>query len=121
MVMSKPVLFVCKSCNTTCNEDSELSEGACLLDRLNELNENKFVIQAVGCLWMCEQACVVALSASEQFTYLFTDLPVRESPEALLEVAGFYLDRQGESIPYKKFPQVLKSANIARIPAIKPS
>lgn len=120
--MSKPVLFVCKSCNTTSSEDSEPSEGACLLARLNELNdEDKFVIQAVGCLWMCEQACVVALSASEQFTYLFTDLPVRESPEALLEVADFYLDRQGECIAYKKFPQVLKLAKIARIPPIKPS
>jgi predicted metal-binding protein len=117
--MSKPVLFVCKSCNTASQADLEPSEGACLLKRLNELNENKFLIQEVECLWMCERACVVALSASDRFTYLFTDLPVQESPEALLELANLSLDRQGKPIPYKKFPQVLKSANIARIPSVK--
>jgi predicted metal-binding protein len=117
--MSKPVLFVCKSCNRSSQEDLEPSEGACLLERLNELNENKFIIRPVGCLWMCERACVVALSASDRYTYLFTDLPVKESPEALLELADLCLDRQGKPIPYKKFPQVLKSANIARIPPLE--
>lgn len=34
---------------------------------------------------MCERACVVALSASDRFTYLFTDLPIQESPEASLK------------------------------------
>jgi predicted metal-binding protein len=66
---------------------------------------------------MCERACVVALSATDGFTYLFTDLPTEESPEALLKIADLYLNCQGESIPYKKFPQVLKSANVARIPS----
>ena len=68
---------------------------------------------------MCERACVAALSPGDGFTYLFTDLPAKESPEALLEVAELCLNNQGKSIPYKKFPQVLKSSNIARIPAIK--
>jgi predicted metal-binding protein len=116
--MSKPVLFVCKSCNTAAKEDLEPSEGTCLLDKLNELNNDRFIIKPVGCLWMCERACVVALCATDQFTYLFTDLPTQESPKALLEVADLYLNCQG-SIPYKKFPQVLKSASVARIPPIK--
>jgi predicted metal-binding protein len=117
--MSKPVLHVCTSCNTAAKKDLEPSEGTCLLDKLNELNQDRFIIKPVGCLWMCEQACVVALSATERFTYLFTDLPTQESPEALLEVADLYLNCQGGSIPYKKFPQVLKSANVARIPSIE--
>jgi predicted metal-binding protein len=117
--MSKPVLFVCKSCNRSSQADLEPSEGASLLERLNELNENKFLIQEVGCLWMCERACVVAFCTSDRFTYLFTDLPVQESPEALLELAELSLDLQDKPIPYKNFPQVLKSANIARIPPLK--
>jgi predicted metal-binding protein len=116
--MIKPVLFVCKSCNTTSKKDSELSEGAYLLDRLNKLNKDKIIIQEVGCLWMCERACVAALSAGDGFTYLFTDLPAKESPEALLELADLCFNNQGKSIPYKEFPKVLKSSNIARIPAI---
>ncbi len=116
--MIKPVLFVCKSCNTTSKKDSELSEGADLLERLNKLNKDKVAIQEVGCLWMCERTCVVALSAGDGFTYLFTDLPAKESPEALLELAELCFNNQGKSIPYKEFPQVLKASNIARIPAI---
>ncbi|MGL6345130.1 MAG: DUF1636 family protein [Waterburya sp.] len=116
--MLKPVLFVCKSCNSTSQSDLKPSEGACLLNRLNELNEDKFVIRAVECLWMCEQGCVVAVSATAQPTYLFTDLPLQESPEALLEFANLYLHYQDKSIPYSKFPQVLQSGNIARIPPI---
>ncbi|GAB4243703.1 MAG: hypothetical protein Kow0049_33380 [Stanieria sp.] len=117
--MSKPVLFVCQSCNATSQKDSKTPQGVCLLNRLREINQDRFVVQAEECLWMCEQACVVAISATNQPTYLFTNLPLQESPEALLKFAELYFDYQGKSIPYSKFPQVLKSANIARIPAIK--
>lgn len=117
--MSKPVLLVCKSCSASSEEDKEPSEGTLLLNKLHELNEDRLIIRDVGCLWMCERACVVALCTEEQNTYLFTDLPVKESAEALLELADLYLSYLGKSIPYKKFPQVLKSANIARIPPIK--
>jgi predicted metal-binding protein len=116
--MSKPVLFVCKSCNHASQADLEPSQGACLLNRLNELNGDKFVIRAVECLWMCERGCVVAVAATDQPTYLFTDLSFQESPEALLEFAELYLNRQGKSIPFNQIPQVLQSENIARIPPI---
>ncbi len=115
--MSKPILLVCKSCSTS-QEDIEPSEGTLLLNKLNELNQDRLIVRDVGCLWMCERACVVALCIKEH-TYLFTDLPVKESPEALLELADLYLRHPGKSIPYQKFPQVLKSANIARIPSTK--
>ncbi|MGL5795859.1 MAG: DUF1636 family protein, partial [Waterburya sp.] len=75
-------------------------------------------IRAEECMWMCEQACVAAISASDRPTYVFTDLPLQESPQALLEFAELYLKRQGKSIPFEKFPQVLQSVNIARIPPI---
>jgi predicted metal-binding protein len=41
--MSKPVLFVCTSCNTDAKEDLEPSEDTCLLDKLNELNSEIIV------------------------------------------------------------------------------
>ena len=116
--MSKPVLFVCKSCNALSDPDLEPSLGACLLNRLQELNRDLVEIRAEECMWMCEQACVVAISCSDRPTYLFTDLPLQNSAEALLEFAELYRDRKNKSIPFKKFPQVLQSVTIAKIPAI---
>ena len=115
--MSKPVLLVCKSCSAS-EEDIEPSEGTLLLNKLNKLNQDRLIVRDVGCLWMCERPCVAAL-CTKKHTYLFTDLPVKESPEALLELADLCLRDSEKSIPYPKFPQVLKSANIARIPTIE--
>lgn len=116
--MSKTILFVCKSCNAISQPDLEPTQGAYLFKQLQELNQDRFVIRAEECLWMCEQACVVAISAEKQSTYLFTDLPLQESAEALLEFAELYFNYQGKSIPFKKFPQPLQSVPIARIPSI---
>lgn len=116
--MSKPVLFICKSCNAGANPDLEPSLGSCLLNRLQELNQDRFEIRAEECLWMCEQACVAAISASDRPTYLFTDLPLQDSAEALLEFAEIYRDRSTNTLPFKTIPQVLQSATIARIPTI---
>jgi predicted metal-binding protein len=113
--MSKPVLFVCKSCNAVSNPDLEPSLGTCLLNRLQELNQDRFEIRAEECMWMCEQACVAAISASDRHTYLFTDLPLQDSAEALLEFAELYYERQGKLIPFKIIPQGLQSVTIARI------
>ncbi len=124
--MSKPVLFVCKSCNAGANPDLEPSLGSCLLNRLQELNQDRCEIRAEECLWMCQQACVAAISASDYAprslrdrpTYLFTDLPLQDSAEALLEFAELYRDAKSKTIPFKTFPQVLQSVTIARIPPI---
>ena len=116
--MSKPILFICKSCNAVSNPDLEPSLGTCLLNRLQELDRGLFEIRAEECMWMCEQACVAAISASDRPTYLFTDLPLQDSAEALLKFAELYRERQGKTIPFKTFPQVLQSVTIARIPPV---
>ncbi|BAU65704.1 hypothetical protein STA3757_30940 [Stanieria sp. NIES-3757] len=117
--MSKPVLFVCQSCNVSSQKDLEPPLGVSLVNRLNEINSDKFVVQAVECLWMCERGCVVALCANNLPTYLFTDLPFQEIPEALVKFAELYLNSKGKFIPHSKLPQVLQSAQVARIPAIQ--
>jgi predicted metal-binding protein len=116
--MSKPVLFICQSCNAETNPDLEPSLGTCLLNRLQELNQDRFEIRAEQCMWMCEQGCVAAISSSDRPTYLFTDLPLEDSAEALLEFAELYRESQGKSIPFKKIPQLLQSITIARIPPV---
>ncbi|MEO0836537.1 MAG: DUF1636 domain-containing protein [Cyanobacteria bacterium J06642_3] len=118
--MPKPTLFVCKSChNDAAQADLETPLGTLLFNRLNELHtDSSFVIKGEECLWMCERACVVAIAATDKPTYLCTDLPIKESAEALLKFANVYVNHKGKSIPAQKFPEVLESANIARIPSI---
>ena len=119
--MSKPTLFVCKSCHKSADlKDSETPHGTHLFDRLKKLHTDAdpFVIQGEECLWMCEQGCVVALAAIDKPTYLCADLPLEKSAEALMKFANFYATHKSKTIPDSKFPEVLNSATIARIPSI---
>lgn len=122
--MSKHILFVCKSCNPVHSDDFdyEKSEGATLLNQLQVLHlngshQNEVEIKSVGCLWTCSQPCAVAFSAPGKATYLFTNIPVT-SASALLTFGTLYHDSKNGDIPWKQFPEVLQSANVAKIPAV---
>ncbi|MBE9052032.1 DUF1636 family protein [Nostocales cyanobacterium LEGE 11386] len=123
--MTKHILFVCKSCNATSEQkqDKKQSDGSTLLDKLLALHQNwsrksELEIQAVGCLWVCSHPCVVALSGTNKTTYLFTDLSLVESANALLEFSELYLDSDDGNVIWKQFPEVLQSSGVAQIPPV---
>lgn len=118
--MPKHILLVCQSCNLS-DEKQDLSDGSRLLNQLQQLHQDcsrqaELEIQAVGCLWVCQHPCAVALSGSHKSTYLFTNLPLLESATALLQFAELYLDSEDGAIPWKQFPNVLKTDLVAQIP-----
>lgn len=119
--MTKPILFVCKSCRLSeQDDDHNPAEGALLLNQLLILHQNwsrqaELEIQSVGCLWTCRQACAVALQCANKSTYLFTHLSP-ESAEALIRFGELYLDSEQGTIPWAQIPAVLKTETIARIP-----
>jgi predicted metal-binding protein len=120
--MSNPTLFVCQSCRVSDHEDeNKPSDGAMLINQLRTLHQQssrqaELTILPVGCLWTCSQACAVALQDANKCTYLFTNLPLLESAEALMQFSELYLDSESGNIPWKKIPDVLKTETIARIP-----
>lgn len=123
--MTKHILFVCKSCNAVSElkQDEKQPDGSALLARLLALHQNwsrqsELEIRAVGCLWTCSHPCAVAVSGTNKSTYLFTDLPLAESANALFEFGELYLDSNSGDVPWKKFPQVLQSCGVAKIPPI---
>lgn len=121
--MLNHVLFVCKSCNSASIQKGECKEGSLLLDELFALHQDwsrrsELEIQAVGCLWACNHPCVVAFSASDKYTYLFTDLPCPKIAPALLQFGEHYLDSEDGTILWKKFPELLQSVGMARIPPV---
>jgi predicted metal-binding protein len=122
--MSKHILFICKSCNSTHSEevDYEKAEGALLLKEVTTLQQeqahsNQLEIQSVGCLWMCDYPCAAAFSATDKATYLFTKVPA-SAASALLEFGELYLNSKSGDIPWKQCPETLQSASIAKIPPV---
>ncbi|PIG94707.1 DUF1636 domain-containing protein [Gloeocapsopsis sp. IPPAS B-1203] len=122
--MSKHILFVCKSCNSVHSDgiDYEKVEGAVLLNQLLHLHQDwshqdELEIHPVGCLWTCSSPCSVAFSAPDKATYLFTKAPSTEA-EALLQFGQLYLTSKDGNIPWKQFPEVLQSAEVAKIPSL---
>jgi len=123
--MPKHVLFICKSCQlaTPEKQDKGQSDGNKLLNQLLALHQDwsrksDLEIQAVECLWACSHPCVVAFSTTQKFAYLFTDLPPSDSAVALLQFGEYYLDSDDGNVLLSKFPEVIKSAELARIPPV---
>lgn len=117
--------LTCKSCNAKSEnkQDQKQPDGAALLNQLLVLHQDwsrqsELEIQAVGCLWTCSHPCAVALSSTNKFTYLFTNLPLSESAAALLQFGEHYLDSDDGNVPWGKFPEVLKSAALAQVPPV---
>ncbi|MCG6137822.1 MAG: DUF1636 family protein [Nostoc sp. LLA-1] len=123
--MTKHTLFICTSCQRSSEQmpEKELKDGKLLLEQIKTLSSEKSTsaqieIQPVGCLWACERGCVAAISSPEKPTYLIVDLPVDESPAALLELMQLYINKNNGVIPWKQLPQFLQSAIFAQIPSI---
>jgi predicted metal-binding protein len=121
--MSKHVLFVCKSCNSTHSEETnyEKSEGATLLNQVKTLHQehsysDELDIQVVSCVRTFERPCAVAFSAADKATYLFTKI-LSTAAAALLQFGQLYLTSKDGNIPWKQFPEVLQSAEVAKIPS----
>ena len=122
-LMTKPILFVCKSCHPDEERpENQPADGAQLLDRLNRLSAEQFPlneleIQPVGCLWTCDHPCSVAFCAPNKATYLFTNVPATAAT-ALLQFGALYRTSKDGDIPWKQFPEVLQSTSVAKIPAV---
>lgn len=136
--MSHPILFVCQSCRVMNHEpdhesdhesdyesdhedETRPAEGSQLLDRLRALHQqwdrgSELEIRPVGCLWICRQACAVALQSADRPTYLFTHLPGMASAADLMQFSALYLDSAEGQVPWKQIPQGLRKQTIARIP-----
>jgi predicted metal-binding protein len=122
--VAKPTLFVCKSCRSSEEKpENQPADGTILLDKLknlcsDDLTPDKLEIKPVECLWACSQGCVVSVSSQNKPTYLFVNLPLEESPSALLEFMRLYIRSRKGNIAWKRFPKQLQPAIFAQIPPI---
>ncbi|MGG6240314.1 DUF1636 family protein [Nodosilinea sp. AN01ver1] len=130
--MPKSTLFICRSCQQLEQRPTEQpADGAVLCDRIQTLHQtwsrqSELEVRGVDCLWTCDHPCSIALSADSKPTYALAKVLVKdgnhgEIAEAVLQLSERYLDSKSGSIPWKQFPEVLKTEFIACIPSSKSS
>ncbi|MBE9136171.1 DUF1636 family protein [Nodosilinea sp. LEGE 07088] len=125
--MAKSTLFICHSCHQSEQRPPERpTDGAVLCDRIQALHQtwsrqSELEVRGVDCLWTCDHPCSIALIGSDKPTYALAKILVKdgnhgEIAEAVLQLSTCYLDSKKGNIPWKQFPEVLKTEFIARIP-----
>ncbi|MEX0272495.1 DUF1636 family protein [Leptolyngbyaceae cyanobacterium UHCC 1019] len=120
--MTQPTLFICQSCRfSEHRSENQPADGAILLEQVKahqaeSLSEIR--VQPVGCLWDCGRACVVAFTAPNKPTYLFSTIPT-ESASDLIEFAEKYTQSKTGNVTYKQFPERLQKATIAKVPYVR--
>ncbi|MCU0526234.1 MAG: DUF1636 domain-containing protein [Elainella sp. Prado103] len=120
--MSSPILLICKSCHRSSEDlpEGEKSDGTQLLEQLQatgDVQADHIQLQSVDCLWVCDHGCAAALMCADKPTYVLSDLP-EGCAAALQELAHQYGASKKGHIPWEQFSPVLKSATIAKIPAL---
>jgi predicted metal-binding protein len=73
-----------------------------------------------ACLWDYDRACVVAFSAPNKPTYLFSTIQP-DSAAALLAFGEHYVRSKTGNVLPQKFPELLREAAIAKIPILSRS
>lgn len=119
-------LFVCTTCATVWKDGKPqgTSGGEQLLENLNQLHQNwefrdNFSIQEVTCMSACSHSCTVSFAAPGKYTYLFGDLPVQDSADAILKCAALYYTKPDGLLPWSERPEPLKKGILAKIPPLK--
>lgn len=121
--MSSTTLLICKSCHRSAKElpEGARSDGTLLLEQLqaSDLTASTSIqLHPVNCLWVCDHGCAAAFRCADKATYLFSDLPVEGSADALREFAKLYANSKKGHIPWEQFPTIVQTATIAKIPAL---
>lgn len=99
--------------------EGQPADAAVLLEQVKtQIHSNEIHVQPVACLWDCDRACVVAFSAPNKPTYLFSTID-RDCANALVEFGECYAQSKTGNIPYKQFPKQLQGVAIAKIPNVK--
>ncbi|MGF1567346.1 MAG: DUF1636 domain-containing protein [Nodosilinea sp.] len=125
--MEKSIVLICRSCHHSEQRLSEQpADGTTLCDHIHALHQNwsrqsELEVRGVDCLWTCDHPCSIALMADNKPTYALAKILIKDSnyseiAEAVLQLSECYLNSKQGNIPWKQFPEVLKTDFVARIP-----
>ncbi len=126
-------LFVCTTCAKVCVNGvssgqksagqtvAPPSGGQQLFEQLTQLSQqwelaDRFSIQPVACMFVCEKSCAISFSAPGKYTYLFGNLGLHDPLPAILDCAASYYRHPEGLLPYGSRPEPLKTTVLARIP-----
>ncbi|WP_372426703.1 DUF1636 family protein [Salinarimonas chemoclinalis] len=75
-------------------------------------------LRGVACMSQCKRPCVVALSGSGRFTYVFGDLDPEQDARAVLDVLAPYAASSEGFLARGARPEVLRAGILGRIPPV---
>ena len=107
--MSRPVLSICTRCEPSGKHRSD-DKGASLHDRVREVRKQRglkevFKVEAVDCLGLCDEPCVVELKGKQRSTYTRVGVDTRRDVEAVVEMACAYAAMPpGGELPERGLP-----------------
>ncbi|QPH53310.1 DUF1636 family protein [Pontivivens ytuae] len=119
-----PLLSICLTCRDGRENDRDSIRGGrrladAVLARLADQTERPALrIRGVSCMSQCKRPCVVSLSASDQFTYVFGDLDP-EAPDhvdALLALVPLYREAEEGFLRREERPEALRARILGRLP-----
>lgn len=119
------VLSIC----TTCRDGREVETGTrggarlaeAIYARIDALTAAGVTLRGVKCMSQCKRPCVVSLSQSDKFTYVFGDLApyVIAHTDALLELVERYNNAPEGFLERKDRPELLQTNILGRFPPIR--
>ncbi|KXV59296.1 hypothetical protein AD948_08895 [Acetobacter senegalensis] len=110
-------LFVC----TTCRVGEPVVEGQPVPGRrlytllTSQSRSSGLEIIPVECLSACNNGCVIALSASGRWSYVYGRLTEQDAPDILAGAEAYAATPDG-LVPWRQRPQIFRKQSLARLP-----
>lgn len=123
MSHNKPILSFCITCRDGHEAVQKDIRGGtrlaqAFMDYSESVQQPIFELRGVRCMSQCKRSCIVSLSASGCFSYMFGDLSASEPShvEALGELIPLYLAGPEGFLQREDRPEPLRTRILGRLP-----
>ncbi|MDE0211920.1 MAG: DUF1636 domain-containing protein [Boseongicola sp.] len=123
MSRDQPILSFCMTCRDGHEAVQRDVRGGtrlaqAFLSHSGAVQPHGFVLRGVRCMSQCKRSCIVSVSASGRFSYMFGDLDAAEPGhvEALRDLIPLYLAAPEGFLRREARPEPLRARILGRLP-----
>ncbi len=123
MIHNQPILSICLTCrdgqeSVQRNVRGGMRLAQAFLSHAGARQQQGFEMRGVRCMSQCKRPCIVSLSASGCFSYVFGDLDAAEPShiQGLKELIPLYRAAPEGFLPRSERPEPLRASILGRLP-----